>query len=59
MQVKLAISHALAQSTKLHVHEQTVIHLVTETNNIPQLLASEVRLMMPYHCSSWSQRYAS
>lgn len=38
-QVKLAICHALAQSTKLCVYEERVLELVLETKHLPQALA--------------------
>lgn len=38
-QVKLAISHALAQSTKLCVYEQRVQDVVMETKRLPEALA--------------------
>eukprot|EP00878_Enallax_costatus_P023830 GHUV01025382.1.p1 GENE.GHUV01025382.1~~GHUV01025382.1.p1 ORF type:complete len:414 (+),score=120.11 GHUV01025382.1:206-1447(+) len=38
-QVKLAICHALAQSTKLCVYEERVLELVFETKHLPQALA--------------------
>lgn len=37
--VKLAICHALAQSTKLCIHEERVLELVLETKHMPQSLA--------------------
>jgi uncharacterized Rmd1/YagE family protein len=39
LQVKLAICHALAQSTKLCVYEERVVELVLETKHLPQALA--------------------
>eukprot|EP00878_Enallax_costatus_P036920 GHUV01041541.1.p1 GENE.GHUV01041541.1~~GHUV01041541.1.p1 ORF type:complete len:181 (-),score=42.60 GHUV01041541.1:19-561(-) len=38
-QVKLAICHALAQSTKLCVYEERALELVFETKHLPQALA--------------------
>lgn len=38
--LKLSISHALAQSTKLTVYEQRVVEIVEETRDLPELLAS-------------------
>jgi uncharacterized Rmd1/YagE family protein len=38
-QVKLAISHALAQSTKLCVYEERVVETVLETKHLPETLA--------------------
>ncbi|EFJ46435.1 hypothetical protein VOLCADRAFT_93224 [Volvox carteri f. nagariensis] len=37
--MKLAISYALAQSTKLSVYEKRVTHVVLETKNLPHALA--------------------
>lgn len=39
LQVKLAISHALAQSTKLCVYEERVVETVLETKHLPETLA--------------------
>uniref|UniRef100_A0A383V7N6 DUF155 domain-containing protein n=1 Tax=Tetradesmus obliquus TaxID=3088 RepID=A0A383V7N6_TETOB len=39
-QTKLAICHALAQSTKLCVYEERVVELVLETKHLPQALAT-------------------
>jgi uncharacterized Rmd1/YagE family protein len=36
-QTKLAICHALAQSTKLCVYEERVVELVLETKHLPQV----------------------
>ncbi|KAF6251755.1 hypothetical protein COO60DRAFT_1557589 [Scenedesmus sp. NREL 46B-D3] len=38
-QTKLAICHALAQSTKLCVYEERVVELVLDTKHLPQALA--------------------
>jgi uncharacterized Rmd1/YagE family protein len=38
--LKLSISHALAQSTKLTVYEQRVVEIVEETRDLPERLAS-------------------
>lgn len=38
-QVKLAISYALAQSTKLSLHERRVAEMVLETKHLPESLA--------------------
>ena len=38
-QVKLAISYALAQSTKLSLHERRVTEMVLETKHLPESLA--------------------
>lgn len=38
-QVKLAICHALAQSTKLCVYEERVVGLVSNTKHLPQHMA--------------------
>ncbi len=35
--MKLAISYALAQSTKLSVHEKRVTDIVLETKNLPEV----------------------
>lgn len=45
-QVRLAISHALAQSTKLSVYEERVVALVEESKHLPQDLASQGRVSM-------------
>lgn len=37
IQVRLAISHALAQSTKLSVYEERVVALVEESRHLPQV----------------------
>uniref|UniRef100_A0A7S3QNM5 DUF155 domain-containing protein n=2 Tax=Dunaliella tertiolecta TaxID=3047 RepID=A0A7S3QNM5_DUNTE len=37
--MKLAVSYALAQSTKLSVYEQRVVDIVLETKNLPESLA--------------------
>jgi uncharacterized Rmd1/YagE family protein len=39
-QVKLAISYALAQSTKLSLHERRVTQMVLETKHLPESLAA-------------------
>eukprot|EP00882_Tetradesmus_deserticola_P016107 GHRQ01017183.1.p3 GENE.GHRQ01017183.1~~GHRQ01017183.1.p3 ORF type:complete len:120 (-),score=40.73 GHRQ01017183.1:1391-1750(-) len=39
-QVKLAISYALAQSTKLSLHERRVTQMVVETKYLPESLAA-------------------
>eukprot|EP00879_Flechtneria_rotunda_P005348 GHRR01005635.1.p1 GENE.GHRR01005635.1~~GHRR01005635.1.p1 ORF type:complete len:419 (+),score=108.30 GHRR01005635.1:1334-2590(+) len=39
-QVKIAICHALAQSTKLSLYEERVVELVLETKHLPQALAT-------------------
>jgi uncharacterized Rmd1/YagE family protein len=36
---KLAISYALAQSTKLSIYEQRVVDIVSETKHLPEDLA--------------------
>jgi hypothetical protein len=38
-QIKLAISYALAQSTKLSLHERRVTDMVLETKHLPESLA--------------------
>lgn len=38
--LKLSISHALAQSTKLSVYEQRVVEIVEETKDLPEILAT-------------------
>lgn len=40
LQVKLAISYALAQSTKLSLHERRVTDMVMETKHLPESLAA-------------------
>jgi uncharacterized Rmd1/YagE family protein len=40
VQVKLAISYALAQSTKLSLHERRVTQMVVETKHLPESLAA-------------------
>lgn len=40
-EVKLAISHALAQSSKLGVYEDRVIRLVHQTKHLPEALAKQ------------------
>lgn len=37
--MKLAISYALAQATKLSVYEKRVTDIVLETKNLPEALA--------------------
>ncbi|KAG2497298.1 hypothetical protein HYH03_004881 [Edaphochlamys debaryana] len=44
--VRLAISHALAQSTKLSVYEERVVALVEESRHLPQDLAAHGRVSM-------------
>lgn len=39
--IKVAIAHALAQSTKLCIYEQRVIQLAEETKILPEILAEE------------------
>jgi uncharacterized Rmd1/YagE family protein len=39
-QVRLAISHALAQSTKLSVYEERVRALIEESKQLPQVRAA-------------------
>lgn len=46
MQVRLAISHALAQATKLSVYEARVVDLVEETRHLPQALAAHGRIRL-------------
>lgn len=43
----MAISHALAQSTKLSVYEERVVALVEESRHLPQDLANHGRVSMP------------
>lgn len=38
--IKLSISHALSQSTKLCVFEERVIEIVASTKDLPEILAS-------------------
>lgn len=38
--LKLSISHALAQSTKLSVYEERVVEIVEETKDLPEFLAT-------------------
>jgi uncharacterized Rmd1/YagE family protein len=42
--VKLAISYALAQSTKLSLHEKRVVDMVLETRTLPEALAATGRV---------------
>ncbi|GIL62526.1 hypothetical protein Vafri_16738 [Volvox africanus] len=44
--VRLAMSHALAQSTKLSVYEERVVALVEESRHLPQDLALHGRVSM-------------
>jgi hypothetical protein len=39
LQIKLAISYALAQSTKLLLHERRVTDMVLDTKHLPESLA--------------------
>ena len=39
LQVRIAMSHALAQSAKLSVYEERVMELVDETKHLPLALA--------------------
>lgn len=43
----MAISHALAQSTKLSIYEERVVALVEESRHLPQDLANHGRVSMP------------
>ena len=45
-QVRLAVSHALAQSAKLSVYEERVMELVEETKHLPVALACEGKVKM-------------
>jgi uncharacterized Rmd1/YagE family protein len=44
--VKLSMSHALAQSTKLSVYEYRVVAIVEETKDLPEILASTGKVVM-------------
>jgi uncharacterized Rmd1/YagE family protein len=44
--VKLSVSHALAQSTKLSVYEYRVVDIVDETKDLPEVLASTGKVDM-------------
>lgn len=46
-QVQLAISHALAQSTKLFVYEERVVEMVLETKHLPETLAELGNVRIP------------
>lgn len=43
-QVKLALSHALAQSTKLGVYEARIQDIVNDTKHLPESLAETGRV---------------
>ncbi|WIA12464.1 hypothetical protein OEZ86_003424 [Tetradesmus obliquus] len=45
-QVKLAISYALAQSTKLSLHERRVSAMVVETKHLPESLAASGKVAL-------------
>lgn len=45
-QIKLAISYALAQSTKLSLHERRVADMVLETKHLPESLARSGRVSL-------------
>jgi uncharacterized Rmd1/YagE family protein len=44
--LKLSISHALAQSTKLSVYEERVMEIVEETKDLPEILATTGQVKM-------------
>ena len=44
--VKLSVSHALAQSTKLSVYEYRVVAIVDETKDLPEVLASTGKVVL-------------
>eukprot|EP00890_Picochlorum_soloecismus_P004186 jgi/Picsp_1/4769/NSC_02137-R1_protein len=44
--LKVSISHALAQSTKLSVYEYRVVAIVEETRDLPEILASSGKVTM-------------
>lgn len=44
--IKLSISHALAQSTKLSVYEERVVAIVEQTRDLPERLATTGRVDM-------------
>lgn len=44
--IKLSISHALAQSTKLSVYEERVMEIVESTKDLPEILATTGRVKM-------------
>ena len=50
--IKLSISHALSQSTKLCVFEERVIEIVASTKDLPEILASTGAACLPSltHC---------
>lgn len=45
-QIKLAISYALAQSTKLSLHERRVTDMVLETKHLPESLAASGKVSL-------------
>ncbi len=47
-QAQLAISYALAQSTKLSLHERRVVALVGETRTLPEELAATGHVDLPH-----------
>lgn len=46
LQIKLAISYALAQSTKLSLHERRVTDMVLETKHLPESLARSGKMQL-------------
>ena len=44
--LKMSVSHALAQSTKLSVYEYRVVAIVEETKDLPEILASSGKVKM-------------
>lgn len=55
-QVKLAICHALAQSTKLCIYEERVLELVLATKHLPQALATHGTVHVSSRVSSTDSR---
>ena len=45
--IKLSISHALAQSTKLCIFEERVLEIVNSTRDLPETLASTGKINLP------------
>eukprot|EP00882_Tetradesmus_deserticola_P022450 GHRQ01024360.1.p1 GENE.GHRQ01024360.1~~GHRQ01024360.1.p1 ORF type:complete len:372 (+),score=128.94 GHRQ01024360.1:144-1118(+) len=51
-QTKLAICHALAQSTKLCVYEERVVELVLDTKHLPQVRRGEMCWLPSLSCTA-------
>ncbi len=47
--MKLAISYAMSQSTKLSVYEKNVVDIVAETRGLPYSLAKKGRIDISSH----------